>query len=94
MSTENWRVLLVDNDKSDRLAVRKALLQAAPGLHLDEATPAESPSPGDTYDCLIVAGDKSGVALIKDLRARGVTTPILALTAPADEPSEAAALAA
>ncbi len=94
MSTESWRVLLVDENKSDRRAVRTALLQAAPGLHVDEAAPTDPALSGDTYDGLIIAGDAQGVALIKDLRARGVPIPILALTAPGDEASEDAVLLA
>ena len=99
MSTESWRVLLVDTDKGDRLAVRQALLQAAPGIHLDEAQEVAQvhtclPPPGAAYDCLIVDGRPSGVSLIKELRAQKVLTPILALTDPADEPSEDAVLAA
>ena len=99
MSTDSWRVLLVDTDKGDRLAVRQALQAAAPGIHLDEAAQttevdAALPPPGEAYDCLIVRGDAAGVALIAALRGRGIKTPILAVTEPADQTIEDAALAA
>jgi two-component system sensor histidine kinase/response regulator len=102
MSTETWRVLLVDDDEVDRMAVRRALAAAEVSVVLDEIDRASevftrlSP-PGDAYDCLMIdcyLPGTSGVEVIRELRARGVTTPILAVTGQDDSAIEEALLAA
>ncbi|MFO0580261.1 MAG: hybrid sensor histidine kinase/response regulator [Polyangia bacterium] len=88
MPPESWHILLVDDDDVDRMAVRRTLSSSGLQVTLDEAvTAAEvfqrlSP-PGDKYDCLMIdcyLPGVSGLELIRDLRARGIWTPILAVT--------------
>lgn len=103
MSTsETWRILLVDDDEVDRMAVRRALAAANLPVILDEVDRASEvyarvPPPGDAYDCLVLdfyLPGISGLDLIRDLRARGVYTPILAVTGRDDEANESALIAA
>ncbi len=100
MDPETWRILLVDDDKVDRMAVRRAL-SAAP-IQIDECERAADvyarlPAPGNAYDCLMIdcyLPDANGVELIRNLRAQGVSTPILAVTGQSDESIEDALIAA
>lgn len=102
MSTETWRVLLVDDDEVDRMAVRRALAAAEVSVVLDEVDRASDvyarlTPPGDAYDCLMIdcyLPGVTGVELIRELRARQVTTPILAVTGQNDSAVEDALLAA
>ena len=102
MPTETWRVLLVDDDEVDRMAVRRALAAADFAVTLDECDRASEvyarlTPPGDSYDCVMIdcyLPGISGVDLIRELRSRGITTPILAVTGQDDSAVEEALLAA
>lgn len=102
MAPEHWRILLVDDDQLDRMAVRRALVSADSSIFLDEVELAKQVyerlrPPGDAYDCLMIdcyLPDESGVELIRNLRAQGITTPILAVTGQNDESIEDALIAA
>lgn len=102
MSPDKWRILLVDDDVVDRMAVRRALAATDLSVTLDEVERADEvyarlQPPGDAYDCLMVdcyLPGTSGVELIRDLRARGIMTPILAVTGQDDSAIEEALLTA
>jgi two-component system sensor histidine kinase/response regulator len=102
MPGERWRVLLVDDDEVDRMAVRRALAAADVSVTLDEVDRASDVytrlvPPGDAYDCLMIdcyLPGISGVELIRELRARGITTPIVAVTGQDDSAIEEALLSA
>ena len=104
MNPETWRVLLVEDDQVDRIAVRRALVAAPVPIKLDEVERASEvlerlrTPPGEApYDCLLIdcyLPDSSGVELIQSLRKQGITTPILAVTGQDDEATEEALLAA
>lgn len=102
MNPETWRVLLVEDDEVDRIAVRRTLVAAAVPIQLDELERASDvlsrlEPPGDAYDCLMIdckLPDLSGVELIRKLRSQGITTPILAVTGQEDEASEEELIAA
>lgn len=102
MQPETWRILLVDDDAVDRMAVSRALAGGEISITLDEVSRGQDvfarlPPPGENYDCLMVdcyLPGMSGVELIRELRARGVHTPILAVTGQDDAAVEEALLTA
>jgi signal transduction histidine kinase len=102
MPTETWRVLLVDDDDVDRMAVRRALAAADLAVTLDEVDRASEvyarlTAPGEPYDCVMIdcyLPGVSGVDLIRELRGRGITIPILAVTGQDDSAVEEALLSA
>jgi len=85
-------VLIVDDDEVDRLALRRALTRAEIGtLEIEEADRAHAAYDRITterYDCAFFdlrLPDRDGVALLRDVRAAGVRTPIVILTGFGDE---------
>ncbi len=92
MGTKGWHLLLVAEGEPARRAVRQALAASklpAEVAEVDRAAEARArlPPPGEDYDCLIIdcSLDRSGgETLIRDLRARGVVTPILVVMSQAD----------
>lgn len=85
-------VLLVDDDQIDRLAVRRALAKAGLGeLNIVEAERARDAFTQITqldFDCAFFdfrLPDRDGVALLRDVRAAGVRTPVIVLTGFGDE---------
>ncbi len=85
------RLLVVAAADVERLAVRRALEQSALSVaQLDEASAAESGlvQARSPYDCLIVDQDLAGVSgieLTRQLRANQWMTPVILLTARADD---------
>ena len=96
MAAELRRILLASADPELHCAVRQALPEAS--WQVDQVAPlgevyARLPPPGNAYDCLLVAAlldDGSAESLIRELRRRGVATPILAVLGDADarEPAD------
>lgn len=92
VSTEPLSILLVDDDQVDRIALRRALAKAG----LGEMTVTEAERAGEafelitngTFDCAFFdfrLPDRDGVALLRDVRAAGVRTPVIVLTGFGDE---------
>lgn len=85
------RLLVVAAAEVERLAVRRALEQSALTVsQLDEAAAADSGlvQARTPYDCLIIDQDLAGVSgieLTRQLRAKLVMTPVVLLTARADD---------
>ncbi len=88
---EQLALLLVDDDEVDRMAVRRALRAA--GLHtlLVEASDhaaALAAIAGQAFDCVLLdyrLPGTDGLAVLRDLRERGVATPVVMLTGQGDE---------
>lgn len=85
-------VLLVDDDEVDRLAVRRALARAGLGelnlIEAERASEAFAHITTETFDCAFFdfrLPDRDGVALLRDVRAAGVHTPVIVLTGFGDE---------
>ncbi len=86
------QLLLVDDDLVDRLAVRRALDKAALGdlvvVEAESATDAFEQITHTAFDCAFFdfrLPDRDGVALLRDVRAAGVRTPVIVLTGFGDE---------
>lgn len=86
------RILLLDDDEVDRLAVRRALARAGFGdAVVDEcarAAEAFERIRDGTYDCAFFdyrLPDRDGVALLREVRETGVRTPVILLTGFGDE---------
>jgi signal transduction histidine kinase len=85
------RLLLVDDDAVDRLAVTRMLRQAGIDAQVDEREDrmgALAAAQSAAYDCALLdyrLAGTDGIALLHDLRAIGVGVPVVALTAQGDE---------
>lgn len=84
-----YRILLVDDDEVDRMAVRRALRRAEPATELREAEDVERALDilPDGFDCVLLdhrlpGGD--GLEVIREARRRGIDTPMVMLTGQED----------
>ncbi|MBE9007362.1 response regulator [Fortiea sp. LEGE XX443] len=88
---ETLRILVVDDDEVDRMAVRRALMQAGVKMELSEAgdgNKALLALKNNTYDCVFLdyrLPDQDGLTLIHRLRASEIKVPLVVLTAQGDE---------
>ena len=85
------RILLVDDDEVDRLAVRRLLKQTRFEATLEERDGREPAlevlSPG-AFDCVLLDYNlpgADGIEILKEIRAKGQTVPVIALTGQGDE---------
>jgi signal transduction histidine kinase len=88
---ERVRILVIDDDVVDRLAIRRAIEQSGLVAAVDEVAEAEEAlaQAGPTgYDCMLLDHDLprlSGLELTQKLRAAGNLTPIVLVTGQQDE---------
>lgn len=84
--SERLRLLVIDDDLVDRLAIRRAVDQSGLDAELDEAADgreALAKVARGGYDCLLLDQDlpgASGVEIARDLRASGNLVPIVFVT--------------
>ncbi|MFH7244933.1 MAG: ATP-binding protein [Spirulina sp.] len=89
--TEPLRLLLVDDDEVDRMAICRALRRSALAVAVTEVTHAEQALERlrqEPYDCVFLdyqLPDRDGLTLIQQLRREGVTIPLIVLTGQGDE---------
>jgi signal transduction histidine kinase len=89
--TDPLQILLVDDDQVDRLAVKRLLQQAGIHAEVEERTdPAAAVAAVSerTFDCVLLdyrLPGTDGIALLRELRTRGVGVPVVALTGQGDE---------
>ncbi|MBV8760461.1 MAG: response regulator [Deltaproteobacteria bacterium] len=89
--SERLRLLVVDDDLVDRLAIRRSVEQSGLDASIDEASDSSealAKVKAGTYDCLLLDQDLpglSGVDLAKQLRESGILTPIVFVTGRQDE---------
>ncbi|MBD2450467.1 response regulator [Nostoc sp. FACHB-152] len=88
---ETLRILVVDDDDVDRMAVRRALTQAGVKMELSEAgngNEALLALKNTAYDCIFLdyrLPDQDGLTLLNRLRASEIKVPLVVLTAQGDE---------
>ncbi|QSJ18380.1 response regulator [Nostoc sp. UHCC 0702] len=85
------KILVVDDDEVDRMAVRRALTKAGVSMELSEVgngNDALSALRNTTFDCVFLdyrLPDQDGLALIQKLRSWEIKVPLVVLTAQGDE---------
>lgn len=90
-STDNLRILVVDDDKVDRMSLSRVLRASEYDNALSEATDADMALrmiEDVAFDCIFVDYDlpgTNGLELISIVRDRGIHTPIIALTGQGNE---------
>jgi signal transduction histidine kinase len=91
VSTPPLRILLIDDDEVDRLAVKRLLRQTRFDVSVDERTDYRSalePVSRKTYDCILLDYNLpgcDGIEILSELRQRGDNVPVVALTGQGDE---------
>lgn len=89
--TERLRILTIDDDLVDRLAVRRAIEQSGLVADVFEASSASEAMAAvaeQTFDCLLLdhdLGGATGVEITQQLRATGNLTPIVFVTGQQNE---------
>jgi len=89
--TESVRLLMVDDDVVDRLAIRRAIEQSGLTSEIDEASDADEALQKVAqrrYDCLLLDHDlpgTPGIELTRNLRAHGNLVPIVFVTGQQNE---------
>ncbi|MGB3493036.1 MAG: ATP-binding protein [Elainellaceae cyanobacterium] len=85
------RVLIVDDDEADRMAIRRTLRPSSLPLTIEEATDAASAIAmiqHQTFHWVLLdyrLPDLDGLSLVKQLRQLNVTIPLIVLTGQGDE---------
>lgn len=91
--SERLRLLIIDDDLVDRLAIRRAIEQSGLAAECNEAVNASEAlalvgKPGNPYDCLLLDHDlpgTTGVELTRQLRQSGNHTPVVLVTGQQNE---------
>ncbi len=89
--TERLRILMIDDDVVDRLAIRRAIEQSELVADIEEANTGEdaiAKVTAGSYDCLLLDHDlpgTTGIELTKHLRAGGNLTPVIFVTGQQNE---------
>jgi signal transduction histidine kinase len=89
--SDSLRILLVDDDHVDRMAVKRMLRQAGiQGVVVErgDRTSALEAANGQEFDCVLLdyrLPATDGVSLLRELRANGACLPVVALTGQGDE---------
>lgn len=83
---DRLRLLMIDDDLVDRLAIRRAIEQSGLATEIDEAASADEALQkvgSKPYDCLLLDDElpgMSGIEVARQLRAGGHMTPIVFIT--------------
>ncbi|WP_250122583.1 PAS domain S-box protein [Chroococcidiopsis sp. CCMEE 29] len=88
---ETVKILVVDDDEVDRMAVRRALKAAGVQMELSETdgcAGAITALQQQQFDCVLLdylLPDGDGLSLIQQVRSLGITVPLVVLTGQGDE---------
>ncbi|GAA6615730.1 ATP-binding protein [Scytonema sp. NUACC26] len=88
---EKLKVLVVDDDEIDRMAVRRALTKAGVQMQLFEVGDGNSAIAAlsnSSYDCVFLdyrLPDQDGLSLLQNLRLQEIKVPVVVLTGQGDE---------
>jgi signal transduction histidine kinase len=95
---ETWRILVVDDDEVDRMAIRRALDGVTTVVDEEpDATRVLERVRATAYDCLLidhVLPTSTGIELVGALREAGIDVPIVVISGHASEEVEAGMIAA
>lgn len=89
--TDRIKLLMIDDDLVDRLAIRRAIEQSGLAADVEEAASAKEALQkvaDKTYDCLLLDHDlplTSGIEVARQLRSKGNLTPIVFVTGQQNE---------
>ncbi len=88
---ERLKILVIDDDVLDRMAVRRALRGSEPPITVeeaDESAVAFDRLSRETFDCLILdyrLPGTDGLTVLREIRGRGIRTPVIITTGQGDE---------
>ncbi len=88
---ETVKILVVDDDEIDRMAVRRSLTSAGIVMEWEEVSECQSAIATlqqQTFDCIFLdylLPDGNGLELVQQIRTLGIATPIVVLTGFGDE---------
>ncbi|MBD2740194.1 ATP-binding protein [Coleofasciculus sp. FACHB-1120] len=88
---EKLKILVVDDDEVDRMAVRRSLKTAGVQMELVEASDCQGAIAtlhSDHFDCVFLdyrLPDGDGLSLVQDIRSSGLKIPLVVLTGQGDE---------
>jgi signal transduction histidine kinase len=91
MDNANLRILIVDDDEVDRIAVRRAIITAGIQVEVHEADTCAGAIltlKTQPFDCIFLdyrLPDQDGLALVQTIRAEGILSPLIVLTGQGDE---------
>jgi signal transduction histidine kinase len=91
MDSVNLRILIVDDDEVDRIAVRRAIKTAGIQVEVHEADTCAGAIltlKTEPFDCIFLdyrLPDQDGLALVQTIRAEGILSPLIVLTGQGDE---------
>src|SRR5262245_25818019 len=89
--TEALRILIVDDDRVDRLAVKRLLLQSPLAIEVSECDDRRSAIEAvrqQSFDCVLLdyhLPGTDGLVVLRELRNGGNPVPVVALTGQGDE---------
>jgi len=88
---EHLKILVIDDDVLDRMAVRRALRGSEPPITVeeaDESAVAFDRLARESFDCLILdyrLPGTDGLTVLREIRGRGIRTPVIITTGQGDE---------
>jgi signal transduction histidine kinase len=88
---EVLKILVIDDDEVDRMAVRRALKKAGVQMEFSEVGEAQEAIAlvsNKSFDCIFLdylLPDRDGLSLIRELQSLGVMVPTIVLTGQGDE---------
>jgi signal transduction histidine kinase len=91
MDSANLRILIVDDDEVDRIAVHRAIKTAGIQVEVHEADTCAGAIltlKTQPFDCIFLdyrLPDQDGLALVQTIRAEGILSPLIVLTGQGDE---------
>lgn len=89
--TEELKILIVDDDDVDRMAVRRALGKSGLQANIEEASSCKEALKllrSSDFDCALfdyMLPDGDGLSLLRDIRTEDISTPVVMLTGQRDE---------
>jgi signal transduction histidine kinase len=85
------KILIVDDEEVDRMAVRRFLRTAEVEMQITEATnyqEAKEQMLNNLFDCIFIdylLPDRDGLTLVREIRQQGIKIPLIVLTGHGDE---------